>query len=325
MPSRIPGSSISGSATSSQPTGSLPSWHPTPRPSSALSRRPETKAPSSMPRMGAAPGPSSSPTAVMSSSRPCNTRRWRTALRTEMTKGSHRSDRNRTGHDQRLKHGGFLSPPHPSSLSLQGAGKKVGYRRALANVIIAIAGPIGVGKSTVARGLAARLGYRSISGGEVFRDIARARGISVIDVNKLAEQDSTLDRELDERQRELAKGGNCVVESRLAGWMVEADLKIWLRAAVDVRAARVARRGGQALDSARAGLVERGRSEGGRYKPPHNIDTNEPSPSHLIIDTSYWSADAIADTLAGLVRSMQARDQGPGTRDQVKAEHAGGR
>jgi len=192
-------------------------------------------------------------------------------------------------------------------------------------VIIAIAGPIGVGKSTVARGLAARLGYRSISGGEVFRDIARARGISVIDVNKLAEQDSTLDRELDERQRELAKGGNCVVESRLAGWMVEADLKIWLRAAVDVRAARVARREGQALDSARAELVERERSEWARYKRLYNIDTNDLSPYHLIIDTSYWNADAIADTLAGLVRSMQARDQGPGTRDQVKAENAGGR
>ncbi len=177
----------------------------------------------------------------------------------------------------------------------------------------------------MARGLAARLGYRYISGGEVFRDIARARGISVTDVNKLAEQDPTLDRELDERQRELAKGGTCVVESRLAGWMVEADLKIWLRAAVDVRAARVARREGQPLESARAELVERERSEWARYKRLYTIDTNDLAPYHLIIDTSYWNADAIADTLAGLVRSMQARDQGPGTRDQVKAENAGGR
>ena len=211
------------------------------------------------------------------------------------------------------------------SLSLQGEGNRVGPCRALTNLIIAIAGPIGVGKSTVARGLAARLGYRYVSGGEVFRDIARARGLSITDVNKLAEQDPTLDRELDERQRELAKAGNCVVESRLAGWMVEADLKIWLRAAVNIRAARVARREGQLLESARAELVERERSEWARYKRLYTIDTNDLSPYHLIIDTSYWSADAIADTLAGLVRSIQARDQGPGARDQVKAEHAGGR
>src|SRR5207302_4019105 len=131
-----------------------------------------------------------------------------------------------------------------------------------------------------------------------------SRGISVTDVNKLAEQDSTLDRELDARQRELASAGDCVVESRLAGWMVDADLKIWLRAAVDVRAARVARREGQPLESARAELLERERSEWARYKRLYNIDTNDLSPYHVIIDTSYWNAEAIADTLAGLVRSM---------------------
>lgn len=188
-------------------------------------------------------------------------------------------------------------------------------------MIIAIAGPIGVGKSTVARGLATRLGYRYISGGEVFRDMARARGISVTEVNKLAEQDPALDRELDQRQRELARAGDCIVESRLAGWMVDADLKIWLRAPVDVRAARVARREGQRLDAARAELQERERSEWARYKQLYNIDTTDLSLYPLIIDTSYWHADAIADTLAGLVRSMlsEHRDRRTGNSEQMTA------
>ncbi|HEY6102295.1 MAG TPA: AAA family ATPase, partial [bacterium] len=93
-------------------------------------------------------------------------------------------------------------------------------------MIVAIAGPIGVGKSTVAESLARELGYRVISGGEVFRDLAREHGISVTEVNRLAEHDPALDRELDRRQAELARAGNCVVESRLAGWMVDADLKV---------------------------------------------------------------------------------------------------
>ncbi len=192
-------------------------------------------------------------------------------------------------------------------------------------MIIAIAGPIGVGKSTVARGLAARLRYRYISGGEVFRDIARARGITVTDVNKLAEGDPSLDRELDQRQRELATAGDCVVESRLAGWMVDADLKIWLRAPLEVRAARVARREGQAPEAARAELVERERSEWARYKQLYNIDISDLGPYHLIIDTTCWDADAIADTLAGLVRSMRTWDQRPGTGDQVEAHKVSGR
>ncbi|HXF82204.1 MAG TPA: AAA family ATPase [bacterium] len=170
-------------------------------------------------------------------------------------------------------------------------------------MIIAIAGPIGVGKSTVARGLADRLGYRYISGGEVFRELARERGISVTEVNKLAERDPALDRELDRRQRELARGGNCVVESRLAGWMTDADLKIWLRAPLDVRAARVARREGQPVAAARADLVERERSEWARYKAAYGIDIEDLSPYHLIIDTSLWSAEALVDALTMLAGS----------------------
>jgi cytidylate kinase len=185
-------------------------------------------------------------------------------------------------------------------------------------MIIAIAGQIGVGKSTVARQLAARLGYRYLSGGMVFRDLARERGISVTDVNKLAEQDPSLDRELDRRQRELAQGGNCVVESRLAGWMVDADLKIWLRAPLEVRAERVARREGQRLDAARAELVERERSEWARYQRLYNIDISDLAPYHVIIDTTYWNADAIAETLAGLVRSMSEQDRGPGRAVEAK-------
>lgn len=185
-------------------------------------------------------------------------------------------------------------------------------------MIVAIAGPIGVGKSTVARGLAARLNYRYISGGEVFREIARARGISLTEVNKLAEKDPSLDRELDRRQQELARAGNCVVESRLAGWMVEADLKIWLRASLDTRASRVARREGQPLEAARAELEERERSEWARYKRAYDIDITMLSPYHVIIDTSYWEAEEIAATLASLVRSMETWS--PGIQNSVPAK-----
>lgn len=170
-------------------------------------------------------------------------------------------------------------------------------------MIVAIAGPIGVGKSTVARGLADRLGYRYISGGEVFRDLARERGISVTDVNRLAEADPALDRELDRRQHELAKAGNCVVESRLAGWMTDADLKVWLRAPVDIRAARVARREGQVVAAARAELVERERSEWARYKAAYGIDIDDLTPYHLVIDTTLWNAEPIVDALTALVRT----------------------
>ncbi len=177
-------------------------------------------------------------------------------------------------------------------------------------MIVAIAGPIGVGKSTVARDLAARLGYRSISGGEMFRQIARDRGISVTDVNKLAEQDPGFDHDLDRRQREAAHAlGDCVVESRLSGWMVDADLKIWLHAPVEVRAARVARREGWSTDAAQRDVVERERSEWARYKAIYNIDVDDLTPYHLVIDTTRWPASAIVDALVVLVRAAGAQQE----------------
>lgn len=189
-------------------------------------------------------------------------------------------------------------------------------------MIVAIAGPIGVGKSTVAKLLAQQLGYRYISGGEVFRDIARQRGISVTEVNRLAERDPSLDHELDRRQRELAQQGDCVVESRLSGWMVEADLKVWLKAPSQIRAERVATREGQPVEVAQAELAERERSEWARYKQLYGINVDDLSPYHLVIDTTKWSAQAIAQALAGLVLAAQmkvrqgASDQGPRARVQ---------
>jgi cytidylate kinase len=172
-------------------------------------------------------------------------------------------------------------------------------------VIVAIAGPIGVGKSTVARQLAERLGVRVVSAGEVFRDLARQRGLSVLELNRAAEDDPSLDREVDRLQAALARQGPCVVESRLSGWMVDADLKVWLRAPLAVRAARVAQRDGLSLAAATTELQSREASEWGRYRSLYGIDVNDLSPYHLVVDTSVWSAETIVDALLLFIRGRQ--------------------
>lgn len=62
--------------------------------------------------------------------------------------------------------------------------------RGQAHTIIAIDGPMGSGKSTVARGVAQRLGYRYINTGSMYRAVAREalrRGISPQDAEGLGE------------------------------------------------------------------------------------------------------------------------------------------
>ena len=172
-------------------------------------------------------------------------------------------------------------------------------------MVIAIGGPIGDGKSTVARALAARLRLPVVSAGGVFREVASRRDVSVVELNRLAENDPQIDRDLDRLQGELARGGPCVVESRLSGWMVEADLKVWLDAPLEIRAARVAAREAQPVETARGDLLIREQSEWSRYKSLYGIDMADRAPFHVVIDTSRWDVDAIGDVLERLTYTLR--------------------
>jgi cytidylate kinase len=175
---------------------------------------------------------------------------------------------------------------------------------------VAIGGPIGVGKSTVARGLAERLGIPCISAGGVFREVAKRRGLTVVELNRFAEDDPTIDRDLDRLQGELARHGSCVVESRLSGWMVDADLKVWLDAPLEIRAARVAGREGKvSVEEARQELLVRERSEWSRYKALYGIEITDRSPYQLVIDTSRWDPEVIIEALVHLARGVRTAAQ----------------
>ena len=87
---------------------------------------------------------------------------------------------------------------------------------------ITVSGPPWSGTTTLARSIAGKHKFELISAGEMFRDLAEERGLSVAGFGELAEKDITIDALIDVRQKETAKArDNIVVEGRLSGWMVE--------------------------------------------------------------------------------------------------------
>ena len=120
-------------------------------------------------------------------------------------------------------------------------------------MIVTVSGEIGAGKSTVARALAAALGLQYLSAGEVFREEARRRGVSLDELGRLAEADPAIDRALDAMQVERARAGNLLAEGRLSGWLVDGGpAHLAARAARGPRRPRgVARRHGSGARPAR--------------------------------------------------------------------------
>jgi cytidylate kinase len=161
---------------------------------------------------------------------------------------------------------------------------------------ITVSGPPGSGTTTLARALADRHGFELISAGEMFRDLAREKGLSVAEFGELAEKDITIDALIDVRQKEVAKAkDDIVVEGRLSGWMVEdADLRIWLSAPIGCRAKRIAARDGMDEYTAREMTLQREESERVRYRNYYRIEIDDLTPYHLAMNSELWSGEALA-------------------------------
>jgi len=178
-------------------------------------------------------------------------------------------------------------------------------------MLITISGPAGSGKSTVAAGLAERLGSEHVSGGDIFRELAADRDLTPLELNKLAEEDDSIDRDLDRRQRELAaEREDLVLESRLAGWMAgdHADFRIWLDAPLDIRAERIADREDKPVRTAREETVERADSEALRYREYYGVDIDDLDIYDLALNTARFSPGAVLDVVITAVEAYDIVD-----------------
>ena len=175
-------------------------------------------------------------------------------------------------------------------------------------MLVTISGPAGSGKSTAAAALAEALDYDHVSGGDIFRDLAVERGITPLELNKLAEDDDEIDRDLDRRLRGIAETRDDVVlESRLAGWMAgeHADFRIWLDAPLSVRARRIADREDKPVEVAREETSERRDSEARRYREYYGIDVEELGIYDLSVNTARLSPGAVLDVILTTVEGYE--------------------
>ncbi|MEM2908146.1 MAG: AAA family ATPase [Candidatus Hadarchaeales archaeon] len=172
-------------------------------------------------------------------------------------------------------------------------------------VVVAISGLHGAGKTTAARALARKFGLRHVSAGDVFRRLAKERGMALDEFSRYVERHPEIDRQIDQMTIDAAKEGNVLIDARLAGWMAKnADVKILLTAPLEVRARRIALRENRKYEEVLAETIKRERSEAKRFKRFYGIDVNDYSVFDLVLDTDRWSAREmvrILETAVGFV------------------------
>jgi CMP/dCMP kinase len=199
-------------------------------------------------------------------------------------------------------------------------------------VIIAIDGPAGAGKSTIARAVAARLGFAFLDTGALYRAAVLAGvqreaspeeiagdldirlgdrilldGIDVTadirspEISRLtpaAASRPALRSALTQKQRDLMAHGDWVVEGRDIGTVVapDAEVKVFLTASVETRAGRRALEHGGDVEMVRRALIERDRMDSDRQHSPlhHAPDATE-------IDTTRMSTDEAIEAVLSLV------------------------
>ncbi|MEK6987936.1 MAG: (d)CMP kinase [Candidatus Thermoplasmatota archaeon] len=169
-------------------------------------------------------------------------------------------------------------------------------------MIVAVGGPPGSGKTTVAERFAQAHAYTLVSAGMRFRKMAQEAGVDLEAFGRKAEKDPEIDRALDHAIREEilwndSTGRDVIVDGRIQAHLLVLRhvpcLKVLIGAPLEVRAQRVAGREQKSVEAAKQEISARETSERSRYKSIYGIDLDDTSLYDLVIDSSDKTPDEI--------------------------------
>lgn len=167
--------------------------------------------------------------------------------------------------------------------------------------VITVSGLAGSGKSAAASAIAKRFGLELVTVGDIFRHFAREEGVSL--EKYLSRNPIGVHVKADKVTYSFAKRGGCVLVGRLTGLIAgPSAFKIFLVAPLEVRAKRVALRDGISYREALLAVRKRDRIDRSTYKKIYGIDVNDFSPYNLVFDTQYFSREATARLMIGIMK-----------------------
>lgn len=182
---------------------------------------------------------------------------------------------------------------------------------------ISITGNLGSGKSSVAKILKEK-GYEIVSTGNIFRQLAMEKGLSVEEFNKQVNEaasrgDRSVDRMIDDTTAKIgAERDNIVFDSRLAWHFAPQSFKVFVITDINEAARRVfhdsLRAGSESYASqedCKKALIHRQQLETVRYKEIYGIDYYDMSNYNLVIESTSAAPAQIAQEILDKMESYQ--------------------
>ncbi len=161
---------------------------------------------------------------------------------------------------------------------------------------------------------ATALGLRHISAGDFMRELAEERGLTILELSRLAETDDAIDLEIDARSARLGEGDQGFVMDARLGWhFVPSSLKVFLDVRPEVAADRIfsARRGREKenidLESTKKAIEARAASERERYFSYYGLDYSDHGHYDLVIDTSELTPDEVVERILMFVSADEPK------------------
>ncbi len=195
------------------------------------------------------------------------------------------------------------------------SGTQENYKKADffgSDMIITIGGTGGSGKNVVAEGLSKRLGYNYYVMGDIRRLIAKEMGITLEELNRIAEENPSTDIEVDKFQESLGKKeDNFIIVGRTSYHFIPHSFKIFLKVDLEEGARRIlgadrSEESFDALEQAKSSLQRRLESDKKRYRKYYGIDPyGDLSQYDLVVDTTNMGIQEVIDHIIDKLEQLQ--------------------